>query len=60
MAFWTACHMKAIKEQVDEELLVIKLFSGNYARDLLYIKMSFLFYSISIINLKKSFNTLFK
>jgi hypothetical protein len=28
--------MKAKREQVDEELLVIKLFASNYARDLLY------------------------
>ncbi len=28
--------MKANEEQIDEELMVIKLFSCNYARDLLY------------------------
>jgi hypothetical protein len=27
--------MKAIKEQVDEKLMVIKLFVNNYARDLI-------------------------
>jgi len=29
--------MKAIKEQIDEQPKIIKLFSINYARDLLYI-----------------------
>ena len=29
--------MKARKEQIDEELMVLKLFAINYARDLLYI-----------------------
>ncbi|MER5175401.1 MAG: hypothetical protein ABJB76_07820 [Candidatus Nitrosocosmicus sp.] len=28
--------MKARREQVDEKLLVIKLFAINYARDLIY------------------------
>jgi len=28
--------MKAIKEQIDEQPKIIKLFSINYARDLLY------------------------
>jgi hypothetical protein len=27
--------MKAKREQVDEEMMIIKLFAGNYARDLL-------------------------
>jgi hypothetical protein len=27
--------MKSMKEQVDEKLMVIKLFSSNYARDLI-------------------------
>jgi hypothetical protein len=31
--------MKATKEQVDEKLLIIKLFSSNYARDLLYMEL---------------------
>ncbi|MER5175927.1 MAG: hypothetical protein ABJB76_04195 [Candidatus Nitrosocosmicus sp.] len=29
--------MKATKEQVDEELMIIKLFASNYARDLIYM-----------------------
>ena len=37
MAFWIACSMKAIKEQIDEQPKIIKLFSINYARDLLYL-----------------------
>jgi len=36
MAFWIACSMKAIKEQIDEQPKIIKLFSINYARDLIY------------------------
>ena len=35
MAFWIACSMKAIKEQIDEQPKIIKLFSINYARDLM-------------------------
>ena len=31
--------MKARREQVDEELMVIKLFASNYARDLLYLRL---------------------
>ena len=38
MAFWIACSMKAIKEQIDEQPKIIKLFSINYARDLEYPK----------------------
>ena len=34
MAFWIACSMKAIKEQIDEQPKIIKLFSINYARDI--------------------------
>ncbi len=30
--------MKARREQVDEELVVIKLFPSNYARDLISVK----------------------
>jgi len=30
--------MKAIKEQIDEQPKIIKLFSINYARDLIIIK----------------------
>ncbi len=33
--FWITSHTKATKEQVDEELSIIKLFVSNYARDLL-------------------------
>ena len=32
MAFWIIHHRKATKEQVDDKLMVIKLFSCNYAR----------------------------
>ena len=35
MAFWIVCSMKAIKEQIDEQPKIIKLFSVNYVRDLL-------------------------
>jgi hypothetical protein len=35
MAFWITCHMKAKREQKKAEQIVIKLFSRNYARDLL-------------------------
>ena len=37
MAFWIVCSMKAIKEQIDEQPKIIKLFSVNYARDLITI-----------------------
>src|SRR4029078_9002663 len=37
MAFWITCHMKAKREQKKAEQIVIKLFSSNYARDLLTI-----------------------
>ena len=39
MAFWIVCSMKAIKEQIDEQPKIIKLFSVNYARDLICIQM---------------------
>ncbi len=29
--------MKAMRDRVDEELVVIKLFASNYARDLFYL-----------------------
>ena len=34
MVFWIICHIKAIKEHIDEQPKIIKLFSINYARDL--------------------------
>ncbi len=37
MAFWITSRMKAKREQVDEKLIIIKLFATNYARDLLKI-----------------------
>ena len=46
MAFWIVCSMKAIKEQIDEQPKIIKLFSVNYARDLLYTKDSNVHYII--------------
>ncbi len=30
--------MKAKREQIDGELMVIKLFASNYARDLVYLE----------------------
>jgi hypothetical protein len=39
MVFWITSRLKAKREQVDEELLVIQLFASNDARDLSqYIK----------------------
>jgi hypothetical protein len=35
MAFWTGCNMKAIKEQIDEQPKIIKLFSINNTRGLM-------------------------
>ncbi len=35
VVFWITSRMKAKREQVDEELRVIKLFASNYARDLM-------------------------
>jgi hypothetical protein len=37
MVFWITSRMKATKEQMDGELMVIKLFVSNYARDLLIV-----------------------
>ena len=31
--------MKTKREQIDRELMVIKLFTSNYTRDLIYIKI---------------------
>src|SRR6185437_7802336 len=36
MAFWITCHMKAKREQKKAEQIVIKLFSRNYARDIIF------------------------
>jgi hypothetical protein len=36
MAFWITSRMKAKREQAYGDLLIIKLFASNYARDLLY------------------------
>jgi hypothetical protein len=33
--FWITSHRKAKREQVDEEMMIIKLFRSNCARDLL-------------------------
>ena len=35
MVFWITSHMKAKREQIYGDLLVIKLFASNYARDLM-------------------------
>ena len=35
MVFWITSSMKAKREQIDGELMVIKLFVSNYARDLM-------------------------
>ena len=37
MAFWITFRMRAKREQITEEQIVIKLFVSNNARDLLYI-----------------------
>jgi hypothetical protein len=34
MAFWITSRMKAKREQAYGDLLIIKLFASNYARDL--------------------------
>jgi hypothetical protein len=51
--------MKTKKEQIDEELIMIKLFSVNYATDLLYnIGLNFVSYEIrkeKIICIKKPY-----
>jgi hypothetical protein len=39
MVFWITSRMKATKEQMDGELMVIKLFVSNYARDLVSSKL---------------------
>jgi hypothetical protein len=51
MAFWITCHMKAKREQKKAEQIVIKLFSRNYARDLLMydIAKKYLFYLIDYV-----------
>jgi hypothetical protein len=41
--------MKATKEQIDGELMVIKLFASNYARDLIDIKIKFYIYRYKLI-----------
>src|SRR6478609_2124203 len=56
MAFWIACSMKAIKEQIDEQPKIIKLFSINYARDLLSFDISSCIFFSCIIILKNSKN----
>ncbi len=35
MVFWITSRMKAKREQIDDEIVIIKLFASNYARDLL-------------------------
>ncbi len=37
MVFWITSRMKAKKEQVNDKLMVIKLFGSNYARDLIIV-----------------------
>ena len=46
MAFWIVCSMKAIKEQIDEQPKIIKLFSVNYARYLQSNIINILIFSI--------------
>ena len=36
MVFWITSRMKTKREQVNEEIGVIKLFVSNYAKDLIY------------------------
>jgi hypothetical protein len=45
MAFWITSRMKAKREQAYGDLLIIKLFASNYARDLSSIETGFLPYS---------------
>jgi hypothetical protein len=40
MAFWITSRMKAKREQAYGDLLIIKLFASNYARDLKKIRPS--------------------
>jgi len=35
MVFWIICHRKAKKGHAIDELVIIKLFGSNYARDLM-------------------------
>ena len=47
MVFWITSRMKAKREQIDEELMVIKLFASNYARDfLLFWNLSYAIFLI--------------
>jgi hypothetical protein len=41
MAFWITSRMKAKREQAYGDLLIIKLFASNYARDLLILYVNF-------------------
>ncbi len=40
MVFWITSRMKTKREQVNEEMVVIKLFVSNYARDLMKMALS--------------------
>ncbi len=39
MVFWITSRMKTKREQIDDEIVIIKLFASNYARDLIFILM---------------------
>jgi len=43
MVFWIICHRKAKKGHAIDELVIIKLFGSNYARDLFSILMCCIF-----------------
>ncbi len=47
MGFLDNYSMKAMREQVDDKLMVIKLFAANYARDLMSI---IIFFSMNVID----------
>jgi hypothetical protein len=43
MVFWITSSMKTKREQVNEELVIIKLFVSNHASGLIYIKIEYTF-----------------
>jgi hypothetical protein len=44
MAFWITSRMKAKREQAYGDLLIIKLFASNYARDLFLYLIDLMFF----------------
>jgi hypothetical protein len=47
MVFWTTGHTRAKKGHEFDELMIIKLFRGNYARELLQ-RINNIFYFVNI------------